>query len=51
MAKGKPHLSVGYGVNVIKPAGTPIGSGNAGQDLVNKIRGSKGGGAWGGGKW
>lgn len=49
MAKGKPNLMLGYSINVVKPAGKPIGSGNAGQDLVNKIRRSQG--AWGGGKW
>jgi hypothetical protein len=50
MAKGRPNIALGYSTNTIKPAGKPIGSGNAGQDLVNKIR-SGAGGAWGGGKW
>lgn len=38
MAKDRPHLSLGYSTNTIKPAGKPVGSGNSGQDLVNKIR-------------
>lgn len=38
MPKLFPNLGIGYGSNTIKPAGKPIGSGNAGQDLVNKIR-------------
>lgn len=38
MAKGRPQLSLGYSTNEVKPAGKPLGSGNAGQDLVNKIR-------------
>lgn len=38
MAKNNVLLNIGYSANVIKPAGKPVGSGNAGQDLVNKIR-------------
>lgn len=44
MAKNNTLLSIGYSVNSIKPAGKPVGSGNSGQDLVNKIRSGKG---WG----
>lgn len=38
MAKGRPHLSLGYSTNTVKPAGKSVGSGSSGQDLVNKIR-------------
>lgn len=50
MAKTNPSLMLGYNPTAVKPAGKPVGSGSAGQDLVNKIRSGKGG-AWGGGKW
>lgn len=38
MAKGMPHLGLGYSTNTVKPTGKPVGSGSSGQDLVNKIR-------------
>lgn len=38
MAKNFPWLLQGSTPGRPKPAGKPVGSGNAGQDLVNKIR-------------
>lgn len=50
MAKTNTNLSIGYSTNTIKPAGKPVGSGNAGQDLVNKIRKGEGPG-WSTSRW